>query len=57
MNLLSVVLFLPLAGFLVALFLPRSSPQSSRGWALLISLVTFAASLALPFQFDYATAG
>jgi NADH-quinone oxidoreductase subunit M len=57
MNLLSVVLFLPLVGFLVALFLPRSSPQSSRYWALLISLVTFATSLALPFQFDYAATG
>jgi NADH-quinone oxidoreductase subunit M len=57
MNLLSVVLFLPLAGFLVALLLPRSSPQSSRGWALLISLVTFATSLALPFQFDYGSGG
>jgi NADH-quinone oxidoreductase subunit M len=57
MNLLSVVLFLPLAGFLVALLLPRASPQSSRTWALVISLITFAASLALPFQFDYGVTG
>jgi NADH-quinone oxidoreductase subunit M len=57
MNLLSVVLFLPLAGFVVALLVPRSSPGSSRWWALVISLVTFAASLALPFQFDYGLTG
>jgi NADH-quinone oxidoreductase subunit M len=57
MNLLSVVLFLPLAGFLGALLMPRSWPQSSRAWALVISLVTFAVSLALPFQFDYGVAG
>jgi len=57
MNLLSLVLFLPLAGFFVALFVPRSSPQSSRAWALIISLITFAASLALPFRFDYGVTG
>jgi NADH-quinone oxidoreductase subunit M len=57
MNLLSVVLFLPLAGFVVALLAPRSSPQSSRSWALIISLITFAASLALPFRFDYGMSG
>jgi len=52
MNLLTIVLFLPLAGFLVALAVPRSSPQSSRIWALAISLVTLVASLALPLMFD-----
>jgi NADH-quinone oxidoreductase subunit M len=56
-NLLTVVLFLPLAGFLVALLLPRSSPQSSRMWALVVSLVTFVLSVGLPLGFDYATAG
>ena len=34
MNLLTVVLLLPLAGFLIALCIPRSSPQASRVWAL-----------------------
>ena len=52
MNLLSVVLFLPLVGFVVALLLPRSSPQSSRVWALVISLVTFGVSHAIPMHFD-----
>jgi NADH-quinone oxidoreductase subunit M len=52
MNLLSVVLFLPLAGFVVALLLPRSSPQASRVWALVISLATFGVSHAIPMHFD-----
>ena len=38
MNLLEVVLFLPLAGFLCALLVPRSSPGASRWWALAVSL-------------------
>ena len=38
MNLLTVVLFLPLAGFLIALLIPRSLAQGSRMWALVISL-------------------
>ncbi|MBV9503771.1 MAG: NADH-quinone oxidoreductase subunit M [Acidobacteriia bacterium] len=57
MSLLTVVLFLPLIGFIVALLVPRSSPQTSRVWALAISLVTFVVSLALPLGFDYSAAG
>ncbi|PWT97768.1 MAG: Fe-S-binding domain-containing protein [Terriglobia bacterium] len=52
MNLLTVVLFLPLAGFLIALMIPRSSGGGSRAWALVLSLVTFIVSLALPVMFD-----
>jgi NADH-quinone oxidoreductase subunit M len=52
MNLLLAVLLLPLAGFLVALAVPRASEQGSKVWALLISLVTFAASLGLLLWFD-----
>jgi len=37
-NLLVIVLALPLLGFLIALALPRSSPESSRRWALVISV-------------------
>jgi NADH-quinone oxidoreductase subunit M len=51
-NLLLVVLFLPLAGFLAALFLPRTSPDASRRWALAVSLFTFVASLGLLVWFD-----
>ena len=57
MNLLLLVLLLPAAGFLIALALPRSSPASSRYWALGISLVTFLASLALIGWFDRSLAG
>ena len=57
MNVLTLLLVLPAAGFLIALFIPRSSPQSSRTWAILISLVTFLVSLALPAMFDRNTGG
>ena len=57
MNLVALVLLLPLAGFLAALFVPRSSPGSSRVWALLLSLVTFACSIGLAFYFDRGISG
>ncbi|MBV8907025.1 MAG: NADH-quinone oxidoreductase subunit M [Acidobacteriia bacterium] len=52
MNLLTIVLFLPLIGFVFAIFIPRSSPQASRVWALVISLITFLVSHAIPMNFD-----
>ncbi len=52
MNLLTAVLFLPLAGFLVALAIPRSSPQASRIWALALSLAVFVSALGLLAWFD-----
>ena len=55
MNLLTLVLALPLAGFLIALLMPRNSPQSSRMWALIASLVTFVASLGLLAWFNRET--
>ena len=57
MNLLLLVLVLPAAGFLIALAAPRSSPASSRYWALGVSLVTFLASLALLGWFDRSLGG
>ncbi len=57
MNLLLLVLLLPAAGFLIALALPRSSPASSRYWALGISIVTFLASLALLGWFNRTLGG
>ena len=57
MNLLTVVLLLPLVGFLIALCIPRSSPQASRVWALALSLAAFAASLGLLAWFDRGVAG
>jgi NADH-quinone oxidoreductase subunit M len=50
MTLLDAVLFLPLAGFLILLFLPK---EISRAAALVISLIVFVASLGLigPYWF------
>jgi NADH-quinone oxidoreductase subunit M len=50
--LLATVIFLPLAGALVAALLPAGEPQQHRGWALLVSAATFAVSLALWGGFD-----
>jgi NADH-quinone oxidoreductase subunit M len=54
---LNLLLALPLAGFLAALFIPRSNPQATRIWALGLSLLAFAVSLALPLGYDAALAG
>jgi NADH-quinone oxidoreductase subunit M len=55
MSRLDVVLFLPLAGFLLLLLAPRARPSVSRNGALVISLVVFAASLGLlgPYWYQY----
>ncbi len=47
MNLLDVVLILPLAGFLLLLFLPREREQTIRRVALGFALLTFVLSLGL----------
>jgi NADH-quinone oxidoreductase subunit M len=52
MNLLVWILFLPLAAFLVALMIPRSSANASRMWALIASLGIFLLSVGLVFSFD-----
>jgi NADH-quinone oxidoreductase subunit M len=57
MNLLTVVLFLPLAAFLALLLVPRSAPGLSRIGALTLSLATFLAALGLFFWFDHGAAG
>ena len=51
MNLLTVVLLLPLVGFLVTLAVPRSSEGFSRCWAMGVSLAAFVVSVWLPFRF------
>src|SRR6185295_13541910 len=51
-NLLTVVLLMPLAAFLIALAVPRSAPHSSRMWALVASLASFVVSLGLLVGFD-----
>ncbi len=57
MNPLLMMLFLPLAGFLAALLIPRRSPGSSRWWALGVSLATFVASLVLALGFNRGRGG
>ncbi len=47
MNLLSAVIFLPLAGFLALLFFPKDKPGAIRWAALVVSLAVFVASLGL----------
>jgi NADH-quinone oxidoreductase subunit M len=51
-NLLDIVLAIPLAGFLVLLLVPRAAEGAIRAIALAFSLVAFAASLGLAFQFE-----
>jgi NADH-quinone oxidoreductase subunit M len=53
-NLLSLVIFLPLAGALAAAFFPAAEPRQHRAIALVTSLATFLVSLGLWFGFDAA---
>jgi NADH-quinone oxidoreductase subunit M len=46
-NLVSLVLLLPAAGFFIALMLPRERPGLVRGFALTVALLTFVVSLGL----------
>jgi len=51
-HILSIVLFTPLAGLLVLLFIPSSKPNAIRWWANIASLAGFLVCLPLVFQFD-----
>ena len=51
-HILSIVLFTPLAGLLVLLFIPSSNPRAVKLWANAVALVGFLVSLPLVFQFD-----
>jgi NADH-quinone oxidoreductase subunit M len=51
-HILSIVLFTPLVGFLVLLFIPSSKPQAVKLWANIASFAGFAVCLPLVFQFD-----
>ena len=52
-HILSIVLFTPLAGLLVLLFIPSSKPRAIKLWANAISLAGFLVSLPLVFNFDH----
>src|SRR5947199_9949986 len=51
-HLLSIVLFTPLAGLLVLLFIPSSNARAVKLWANLVAVIGFLVSLPLAFQFD-----
>ncbi|HSB16986.1 MAG TPA: NADH-quinone oxidoreductase subunit M [Bryobacteraceae bacterium] len=51
-HILSIVLFTPLVGFFVLLFIPSSKPQAVKLWANIASFAGFAVCLPLVFQFD-----
>jgi NADH-quinone oxidoreductase subunit M len=52
-HILSIVLFTPLAGMAVLLFLPASKPRLIKLWANIASFVGFLVSLPLVFRFDH----
>jgi NADH-quinone oxidoreductase subunit M len=51
-HILSIVLFTPLVGLLVLLFIPSSNARAIKLWANLAALAGFLVSLPLVFQFD-----
>jgi len=55
-NLLTAVIFFPLAGALLLVFLPKGNPRLIRNAALLTALAEFLLSLPVVFRFDDATA-
>jgi NADH-quinone oxidoreductase subunit M len=57
MNLLSIILWLPIAAAVVCLVVPRSSANVAKGIGLLASLATFVISLGILGQFEEGVAG
>jgi NADH-quinone oxidoreductase subunit M len=51
-HILSVVLFTPLVGLIVLLFIPATNPRAVKLWANAASFIGFLVSLPLVFQFD-----
>ena len=56
-HLLSVLIFLPLAGAALLLFFPHSAPRAARSFALAIAIADAALSLPLWFRFDVVSKG
>jgi NADH-quinone oxidoreductase subunit M len=56
-NLLTALIFFPLAGILLLLFLPKDNLRLIRNTALLVTVAEFLLSLPLVFGFDDAAAG
>ena len=56
MPVLSVIAFLPLAGALLTIFIPKEHKNLFRIFALVLTIITFIISLSLFFQFESGTA-
>ncbi len=56
-HLLDIVILLPLVGFLVTLFIPRSNPAAVRTFTVAWALITFLLSLGLALGFNSDAAG
>ncbi len=56
MPILSVIAFLPLAGALLTIFIPKEHKNLFRIFALVLTIITFIISLSLFFQFESGTA-
>lgn len=56
-HLLSLILFLPLAGMFVLLAMPSENRRLTRGWATAVTTATFLLSLFLIARFDLNAAG
>jgi NADH-quinone oxidoreductase subunit M len=56
-HLLSIVLFTPLAGMIVLLFLPAGRKNLIRAWANLVALAGFLVSIPLATRFDKSNGG
>ena len=56
-NLLTYLTFLPVAGMLVLLFIPKGSDGLLKGFTLLVTLAAFVLSLPLAFDEVFATSG
>src|SRR5687768_5261693 len=55
LPILSILIFLPLLGALIALLMPRANESMLRTWAVAVSLAVFLTSLGLWFGFDPTT--
>ena len=51
-HILSIVLFAPLAGLLILLFIPSSNPRAIKLWANVAALIGFLVSIPLALNFD-----
>ncbi|MDA8122095.1 MAG: NADH-quinone oxidoreductase subunit M [Deltaproteobacteria bacterium] len=56
-NLLTALIFLPLAGALLLIFLPKENPRLVKNVTFLVTLVEFLLSLPVVFGFDGSVAG